>query len=257
MIGDSIPRKRCTRIPIKQSPSNRQKITNNRERLIAIHLPFLPHGKGRGRPGNPFRSTRVEALMPDVFIAFSRPDMEAAKKVRQALEGAGVQCALAHRDVEPDGKDLDVRPVDRSRAVLLIFTANTDQSIVSILDHAVACATPTIWLALDQTVPSGELARLRRFAIPIHASGAPLESHLSHITDCVRPFCAKSGPVQWCIALRRAKPRSRLRPATARGAAMLFVGLLVVAFVGGAFFNKQVIGLANAVFEYFQRLILV
>jgi len=38
---------------------------------------------------------------------------------------------------------------------------------------------------------------------------------------------------------------------------MLFVGLLVVAFVGGAFFNKQVIGLANAVFEYFQRLILV
>ena len=193
--------------------------------------------------------------MPDVFIAFSRPDMEAAKKVRQALEGAGVQCALAHRDVEPDGKDLDVRPVDRSRAVLLIFTANTDQSIVSILDHAVACATPTIWLALDQTVPFGELARLRRFAIPIHASGAPLESHLSHITDCVRPFCAKSGPVQWCIALRREKPRSRLK--RARGAAIIFVGLLALAFAGGALFNQQVIGLANAVVEYFQRLILV
>ena len=193
--------------------------------------------------------------MPDVFIAFSRPDMEAAKKVRQALEGAGVQCALAHRDVEPDGKDLDVRPVDRSRAVLLIFTANTDQSIVSILDHAVACAIPTIWLALDQTVPSGELARLRRFAIPIHASGAPLESHLSHITDCVRPFCAKSGPVQWCIALRREKPRSRLK--RARGAAIIFVGLLALAFAGGALFNQQVIGLANAVVEYFQRLILV
>ena len=193
--------------------------------------------------------------MPDVFIAFSRPDMEAAKKVRQALEGAGVQCALAHRDVEPDGKDLDVRPVDRSRAVLLIFTANTDGSIVSILDHAVACAIPTIWLALDQTVPSGELARLRRFAIPIHASGAPLESHLSHITDCVRPFCAKSGPVQWCIALRREKPRSRLK--RARGAAIIFVGLLALAFAGGALFNQQVIGLANAVVEYFQRLILV
>jgi len=193
--------------------------------------------------------------MPDVFIAFSRPDMEAAKKVRQALEGAGVQCALAHRDVEPDGKDLDVRPVDRSRAVLLIFTANTDQSIVSILDHAIACATPTIWLALDQTVPFGELARLRRFAIPIHASAAPLESHLSHITDCVRPFCAKSGPVQWCIALRREKPRSRLK--RARGAAIIFVGLLALAFAGGALFNQQVIGLANAVVEYFQRLILV
>jgi hypothetical protein len=193
--------------------------------------------------------------MPDVFIAFSRPDMEAAKKVRRALEGAGVQCALAYRDGEPDGKDLDVRPVDRSRAVLLIFTANTDRSIVSILDRAVACATPTIWLALDQTVPSGELARLRRFAIPIHASTAPLESHLSHITDCVRPFCAKSGPVQWCIALRRAKPQSRLKPST--GAAMLFVGLLALAFAGGALFNQQVIGLANALVEYFQRLILV
>jgi hypothetical protein len=193
--------------------------------------------------------------MPDVFIAFSRPDMEVAKKVRQALEGAGVQCVLAHRDGEPDGKDLDARPVDRCRAVLLIFTANTDGSIVSILDHAVACAIPTIWLALDQTVPSGELARLRRFAIPIHASGAPLESHLSHITDCVRPFCAKSGPVQWCIALRREKPRSRLK--RARGAAIIFVGLLALAFAGGALFNQQVIGLANAVVEYFQRLILV
>ena len=193
--------------------------------------------------------------MPDVFIAFSRPDMEAAKKVRQALEGAGVQCVLAHRDGEPDGKDLDARPVDRCRAVLLIFTANTDGSIVSILDHAVACAIPTIWLALDQTVPSGELARLRRFAIPIHASAAPLESHLSHITDCVRPFCAKSGPVQWCIALRREKPRSRLK--RARGAAIIFVGLLALAFAGGALFNQQVIGLANAVVEYFQRLILV
>ena len=193
--------------------------------------------------------------MPDVFIAFSRPDMEVAKKVRQALEGAGVQCVLAHRDGEPDGKDLDARPVDRCRAVLLIFTANTDGSIVSILDHAVACAIPTFWLALDQTVPSGELARLRRFAIPIHASGAPLESHLSHITDCVRPFCAKSGPVQWCIALRREKPRSRLK--RARGAAIIFVGLLALAFAGGALFNQQVIGLANAVVEYFQRLILV
>ena len=193
--------------------------------------------------------------MPDVFIAFSRPDMEVAKKVRQALEGAGVQCVLAHRDGEPDGKDLDARPVDRCRAVLLIFTANTDRSIVSILDRAVACATPTIWLALDQTVPSGELARLRRFAIPIHASTAPLESHLSHITDCVRPFCAKSGPVQWCIALRREKPRSRLK--RARGAAIIFVGLLALAFAGGALFNQQVIGLANAVVEYFQRLILV
>ena len=193
--------------------------------------------------------------MPDVFIAFSRPDMEVAKKVRQALEGAGVQCVLAHRDGEPDGKDLDARPVDRCRAVLLIFTANTDGSIVSILDHAVACAIPTIWLALDQTVPFGELARLRRFAIPIHASAAPLESHLSHITDCVRPFCAKSGPVQWCIALRREKPRSRLK--RARGAAIIFVGLLALAFAGGALFNQQVIGLANAVVEYFQRLILV
>jgi hypothetical protein len=195
--------------------------------------------------------------MPDVVIAFSRPDVKRAEEVCRALEGAGVRCWLAHRDA-PNRNYLDasLKAVDRSRAVLLIFTANTNSPNIAILDHAAERGVPAIWLLLDQTVPSGELARLRQFAIPIHAFAGPIESHLSHLTDCVKPFCLKSAPVLWHVALHRSIPQPRLKHATARNAALVFAALVALAFAGGALFSEQVVGLTSAVVEYFHHLIL-
>ena len=78
------------------------------------------------------------AIMPDVVIAFSRRDLEVAEKVCQALEGAGVRCSLAHSDIEPNSNCVraSLKAVDRSRVVLLIFTANTNLSNISVLRYA-------------------------------------------------------------------------------------------------------------------------
>jgi hypothetical protein len=197
-------------------------------------------------------------MMSDVVIACSRRDVERAEEVCRALEAAGVRCWLAHRDIGRRGNYLDAgfEAVDRAQAILLIFTANTNSADISLLDHAADRGVPAIWLLLDQSAPSGELARLKQFAITIHAFPGPLESYLSHLTDCVKPFCLKSAPILWHVALRRYMPQPRPKHSTVRNAALIFAALVVLAFTGGVFFSEQVVGLTSAVVEYFQNLIL-
>jgi hypothetical protein len=196
--------------------------------------------------------------MSDVVIAYSRRDVQRAEEVCRALEGAGVRCWLPHRDIRPRSNYLDAgfEAVDRARAILLIFTANTNAADSSLLDYAADRGVPSIWLLLDQSAPSGELARLKQFAIPIHAFPGPLESYLSHLTDCVKPFCLKSAPVLWHVAFRRSMPQRPVKHSVLRNAALIFAALVMLAFTGGVFFSKQVVGLTSAVVEYFQNLIL-
>src|SRR5436190_21896953 len=86
---------------------------------------ILARRRGKGMAG------RAGPAMPDhVFISHSSKDAAAADRVRAYLEGRGLPCWVAPRDVPPGANwgQAIVDAIGRSRAVVLVFSAHADRS---------------------------------------------------------------------------------------------------------------------------------
>ena len=66
----------------------------------------------------------------DVFLSYSTQDKAAADAVCHSLESKGIRCWIAPRDVIPGAnwQQSILDAIAGSRAVVLIFTAHTNQS---------------------------------------------------------------------------------------------------------------------------------
>ena len=66
----------------------------------------------------------------DVFISYSSKDMAADEAVCTALEGRGLRCWIAPRDIIPGigwAKSI-VRAIGQSRIMVLVFSENANAS---------------------------------------------------------------------------------------------------------------------------------
>jgi hypothetical protein len=66
----------------------------------------------------------------DVFISYSSKDMAAGEAVCTALEGRGLRCWIAPRDIIPGigwAKSI-VRAIGQSRIMVLVFSENANAS---------------------------------------------------------------------------------------------------------------------------------
>ena len=70
---------------------------------------------------------RASFAAPDVFISYASQDATAANAVVVALEGRGVKCWIAPRDVVPGSLYADeiVRAINEARVVVLVLLLNT------------------------------------------------------------------------------------------------------------------------------------
>ena len=66
----------------------------------------------------------------DAFISYSSKDKPAADAACAVLEGSGIRCWIAPRDVMPGGEygAAIMDAIERCRVMVLIFSSNANQS---------------------------------------------------------------------------------------------------------------------------------
>jgi hypothetical protein len=125
----------------------------------------------------------------DAFVSYPHEEKATADAACTALEGAGIRCWIAPRDVLPceEWADAIVKAIDNCRIVVLIFSSFTNQSkqIHREVQRALEREKPVVPFRMEDVSPEG--------------------------TRINRPFCMKC-PSRLCT--RTAKADFRFRQGT-------------------------------------------
>lgn len=126
----------------------------------------------------------------DVFVSYATLDKLTADAVCANLEGAGIRCWIAPRDVTP-GMDYGaaiVEGIRGSRIMVVVFSAhaNESQHIKREVERAVSHGVVVLPFRIENTLPT---ASLEYFIGSVHwldALSPPLEAHLKELQDFVQ-----------------------------------------------------------------------
>jgi tetratricopeptide (TPR) repeat protein len=126
----------------------------------------------------------------DVFISYSAKDKATADAVCATLEGRGIRCWIAPRDILPgiDWGEAIIEAINASRVMVLVFSSNANDSnqIKREVERAVSKGLPIIPLRIENVAP---VRSLEYFIGPVHwldALTPPLETHLQSLGETVR-----------------------------------------------------------------------
>ncbi len=97
----------------------------------------------------------------DVFISYANEDKTIADAVCTYLEGRGITCWIAPRDVAPGVlyAEAIIRAIKESQVVVLIFSANANDShhVVREIEQAVRTGTSIVPFRIDTSTPTETL----------------------------------------------------------------------------------------------------
>jgi len=129
-------------------------------------------------------------LAHDVFVSHSAKDKTVADAVCATLEGAGIRCWVAPRDILPsaDWGESIIEAIEGARLMILIFSSHSNESdqVKREIQNAVQEGLAILPLRIED-VPLTK--SLRYFLGPVHwldALTPPLESHLTAMVPKVR-----------------------------------------------------------------------
>jgi TolB-like protein/Tfp pilus assembly protein PilF len=147
-----------------------------------------------GAEGGPLRPSVAGASRP-VFISYASHDADTANQISRSLEGQGIACWIAPRDVKPGAQYADaiVRAINESMAVVLVLSAS----------------------AMDSSHVAREVERAaskRKLIIPFRLDDAALNPELEY-------FLSNS---QWIVVPKLGMPAAlaRLKEAVGQGSAI-------------------------------------
>lgn len=145
-----------------------------------------------------------------VFISYSSHDREIAQMVCTTLEGEGVRCWIAPRDVTP-GVPYAVALIDAlsaSRVLVLVFSSksNISPQVNREVERAVAKGIPIIPLRIEDVALSKSMEYYISASHWLDAVTRPLERHLTRLADAVNLLLNKldSNPVSKHMATTEA-----------------------------------------------------
>jgi hypothetical protein len=133
----------------------------------------------------------------DTFISYSTPDKATADAVCAKLEGIGIRCWIAPRDVVP-GREYAaaiIDAIDRCRVMVLIFSANANKSrqIHREIERAASKATPIVPLRIEEITPTDSMEYFLGGIHWLDALTPPLEMHLQRLADTVEAILQVDG----------------------------------------------------------------
>ena len=89
----------------------------------------------------------------DAFISYSSTDKTAALAACAVLEGAGIRCWIAPRDIRPGGEygAAIIDAIERCRVMVLIFSssANSSRQITREIERAVSKGVPIVPVRIE------------------------------------------------------------------------------------------------------------
>lgn len=125
----------------------------------------------------------------DVFISYSSKDKVTADAVCARLEGRGIRCWIAPRDVQPGmqyGEEI-IDAIHGSRVMVLVLSANANASphIPKEVERAVSNGVAIIPLRVENVTPAKSLDYFISSVHWLDAVAPPLESHLDSLAATI------------------------------------------------------------------------
>ena len=167
--------------------------------------------------------------MPDAFVSYASPDRDAALRIVEFLEGEGVSCWVAPRDVSPGTEygEAIIRGIEDSRVLVLILSedSNNSQFVRKEVERAVSKVKPVLPVRIREVAPSGSLEFFIASAQWIDAFKTPMESQLTPLVQAIRGLVGPVGAPAAAPVRSTSGPLVRRISATAIAVGVFF-GLL-------------------------------
>jgi len=140
----------------------------------------------------------ARVMAHDVFISYSSKDKVIADAVCARLEGRGIRCWIAPRDVRPGmqyGEEI-IDAIHGSRAMVLVLSANANASphIPKEVERAVSNGVAIIPLRVENVVPAKSLDYFISSVHWLDAIAPPLESHLDSLATTILTMLPERPP---------------------------------------------------------------
>ena len=121
----------------------------------------------------------------DVFISYSQPDQACAYELVERVEGAGLECWIAPRDIAPsaDWAAEIIDAISSARTMILVFSANSNESPqvrreVERAVHKNLCILP---FRIENVLPSKSLEYFLSAQHWMDAFSVPREPHYARL----------------------------------------------------------------------------
>jgi hypothetical protein len=130
----------------------------------------------------------------DVFISHSTSNRPVANAVCAALEGIGIRCWIAPRDVMP-GRSYSgeiTRAIQQSRAFVLIFSehSNNSEQVLREVQLAANSRLHIVQFRIDAVAPSDDLEYYLSGPHWLDAVTPPLDAHLEQLKSSMKALLA-------------------------------------------------------------------
>jgi hypothetical protein len=187
-----------------------------------------------------------ESFRFDVFISYASPDKAIADAVCAAMEAQRIRCWIAPRDIlaGADWSAAIVEAIGRCRAVVLIFSANANESpqIRNEIVQAANLGRPILPFRIEAATPSKSLSYFIGGVHWLDALTPPLEGHIETLIATARRLLDEPGDETGANARRQPPaaskipfPRAPKSPRLDRRAVVAAGACLLAAAAGGAY----------------------
>jgi adenylate cyclase len=134
----------------------------------------------------------------DAFISYASHDTAVANDVAAALEGQGLKCWIAPRDVTPGAHYASeiVHAIDSAKAIILILSqdAATSPHVLREIERATSKRHPVVTLRLDQAPLPAEFEYFLNTSQWLDASSGEATRMMPKLVAAVRLAIERSGP---------------------------------------------------------------
>jgi TIR domain len=146
----------------------------------------------------------------DVFVSYSHEDRTVANAAVATLEGHGIRCWIAPRDILPgsDWGEAIIDAIKEARAMVLILSSHSNDSeqIKREVERAVHQGLAVLPFRIEDVVPSKTLEFFISTQHWLDAMSPPLEDHLAHLADTITVLLAKKKGVEKNLHIDREEP---------------------------------------------------
>lgn len=165
-----------------------------------------------------------------IFISHSSRDAEAAGKIAHALERSGERCWMAPGSLMPGEQwaGAIVRAIEQSRAVLVVFSAASNDSpqMARELELAVSDRKRLIPIRIEDAKPTRDLQYFLGVSHWVDAFDGGVDRHIPYLVGQVRRAIAPDEP-----PYAEPAPAPRARTTTLRRWRWLWIPALVLAAI--------------------------
>jgi hypothetical protein len=126
----------------------------------------------------------------DVFVCHPTEQKHVADAIVARMEGAGIRCWIAPRDITPGADFLAsiVAAIEASKVLVVVFSsdANASPHVMREVKQAVEAGIPVLPFRVEAVEPSPQLGYLIGPSHWLDALTAPLDEHISHLASVAR-----------------------------------------------------------------------